>query len=442
MTFAVVFTYAAITGMETSILRALVMGVLVMAGRLAYRQVDGLTTLAQSGLILLVVSPLQLMAPGFQLSFIATFGLIYLAGVGFPMVAHYTGWRRWTAQTLITTGGAQLFVAPVLAAHFHQLSLWGLLSNLLAIPLSFLLLAVGGLASLGLGSIPLLGPFITWIVWGLTWLLNGVATVFASLPGGNLAVPQPPWWAIAALYGAVFLAGEWLKLREPAGTAAQRVVRLGVPALTGVLLCWLLGWLLVPAPELAVLNLPMSEGYIWRPYTGRNIAILRAKGLDRQHNADTVQSALRVRGINRLSGIVWLDESAAELLPDYPALAFRPGDDVPDTWDLAWLGDGAETYGARLALGGSEIRVVWDGGNYADSLVPATGCSTPDNIVLSQRCYRALTRYGPADLAMGQTAIYVVADKPESLNTPGVNTVTAELDLRPDSGGYAVAVFR
>ncbi|MBN2082752.1 ComEC family competence protein [bacterium] len=359
VTFGVVFIYAAVTGLETSILRALVMGVLVMAGRLAYRQVDGLTTLAQSGLILLVVSPLQLLAPGFQLSFIATFGLIYLAGVGFPLAAHLTGWRRWTAQTLITTGGAQLFVAPVLAAHFHQLSLWGLFSNLLAIPLSFALLAVGGLASLGLGSIPLIGPLITWVVWGLTWLLNGVATVFAALPGGNLAVPKPPWWAIAALYGAVFLAGEWLKLREPAGTATRRLVRLGVPALAGGLLIWLMAWLAVPAPELAVLNLPMSEGYIWRPYTGRSIAILRAKGLERQHNADTVQSALRVRGINRLSGIVWLDEPAPEMLPDYPAPLYRPGDAVPEDWDLAWLGGGDELCGARLALGESEAWVVW-----------------------------------------------------------------------------------
>src|SRR5690606_15168262 len=160
VTIAVVATYAGITGYETSIVRALCMGILLCAGRLFLRNVDGLSTLSQAGLILLLAQPLQLFTPGFQLSFLATFGLIYMMGTLHPLIAHIEGWRRFLLDGLLTTGGAQLFVTPVLAYSFNQFSLVGLLSNLLAVPLSLVLLVCGALSSFGLATLPLIGPVL------------------------------------------------------------------------------------------------------------------------------------------------------------------------------------------------------------------------------------------------------------------------------------------
>jgi len=438
VTLAVVLTYACITGLETSILRALAMGVLVMAGRLAYRQVDGLTALAQSGLILLLLNPLQLLAPGFQLSFVATFGLIYVAGVGFPLVAHLGGWRRWLAHTLLTTGGAQLFVAPVLAAHFQQLSLWGLISNLLAIPLSFALLAVGGLASLGLAAIPLIGTLVNWLVLALTWTLDLVARVFAALPGSNVAVPHPPWWVLGAVYAFVFLLGEGIKLRGRMAPPLRLQLRLALPALGLAAAGWWLWWVLVPAPELSVLYLPYCEGYIWRSYGGRTVALLRASGLDRRHNLDTVTSALRWRGVNRLHGVIWLDGAdSALVLPDYPAPAYEAEDDLPAGWDLAWLpGLSPSCDGLRLTLGRRELWLCWRerakksqlGSGPAGPPPPALGNAL---VIMNDRCFPDL----PPDLQQQlqqrgeQLYLEVAAGKPASVG--GARAVDRELTIGP-----------
>lgn len=434
VTFLAVLIYAALTGLETSILRALAMGVLVMGGRLAYRQVDGLTALAQSGLILLLVSPLQLLAPGFQLSFVATFGLIYVAGVGFPLVAHLSGWRRWLAHTLLTTGGAQLFVAPVLAAHFQQLSLWGLLSNLLAIPLSFALLAVGGVASLGLAAVPLLGVLVNWLVLALTWTLDLVARLFAALPGSNVAVPHPPWWVLVVVYAFILLLGEGIKQRgRPA--AGRQLLRLALPALGLAVTGWLLWWLLVPAPEFVALYLPRCEGYIWRPYSGRTVLLLRGKGLDRRHNVDTVTSALRWRGVNRVHGIIWLDGAAnAAGLPDYSAPAYEPGRPVPANWDMAWIMDGAATCrGARLGLGGREIWLAWRPARSSRSGTRSSGWALSvgrkATFVMREDCYLTLDAGTRAQVR--KTGRVYLQTAAAGFKQHGVRPFDGELTLRP-----------
>jgi len=443
VTLLVVLVYAAVTGLETSILRALVMGVLVMAGRLAYRQVDGLTALAQSGIILLIVNPLQLLAPGFQLSFGATFGLIYVAGIGFPLVAHFAGWRRWLAQMLLTTGGAQLFVAPVLASHFQQLSCWGLLSNLVAIPLSFAMLITGAVASIGLVHVPLLGTLLRWALLAMAWLLDGIARVFSALPLSDLAVPHPQWWWLLAVYGLVLLAGEWIKCRQLLAPRLRALLRVAVPALAVLPLAYALHWLLVPAPELAALNLPRCEAYIWRPYTGRTVLLLRSSGLGQQHNADAAAAALRWRGINRLHGIVWLDEDPGPgALPDYDAPAFAPGCEVDPRWDLGWLPAArGSPAGARLALGGDELWIIWDAGIHAAALAAAAtaGGDNPRPAIAVMRAATLDALSGEQRQAFAERGgqVIVLADSRETEPDSAANC-TSEVSLRPQLAGIAV----
>ena len=430
VTLAVVAAYAAITGFETSIIRALVMGGLVMAGRLLHRQADGLTALAQSGLILLLLNPLALMSPGFQLSFGATFGLIYTAGVGFPLIAHLTGWRRWAAQTLVTTGGAQLFVAPVLAAHFQQLSVWGLFSNMLAIPLAFGLLVSGGALSLGLAYIPVLGDIVRLLVHVNAWLLDRVAWLFAALPGSNLAVPHPPWWWLAVFYAVVFLTGEWVKARDRLAAPTAYKLRLAVPALALALYGGVLWWLAVPHPGLTAFSLNKCEAYLWRPYTGRNILLLASRNLERSHNADTVASALRYRGINRLDGIIVIDAAddrdnsqsqPCELIPDYPAPLLHPGEPLPTGCDLAWIRAGRS--GVRGHLGSAEVWVAW-------GPVELSPESEVDTLVMYAANAGRLHADQAGELAAHRAQIIAVGDVKQ---TPpaGVVSVAGEFNVRP-----------
>lgn len=407
LTLLIVLGYAALTGFETSIARALAMGVLVLSGRLVHREADGLTSLAQSGLILLILNPLALSSAGFLLSFGATFGLIYAAGVTFPLLSTHTRVARGMAQTLATTSGAQLFVAPVLASSFHQLSLWGLLSNLAAIPTAFALLVAGGLCSLGLGAIPVLGQALTYTVLAFCWLLDWEARAFAALPGSNLAVPQLPWWWIAAYFALLFIVGEWIKNRKVLSASTRRALAVSGTGCVLLLAAGILSWWLVPRPELSALALPHCEAYLWRPYSCETYLLARAAGIERSHNAETITSALRFRGINKLAQVVWLDAPPEQNpLPDYPAPELLAGGAIPDTADLGWLRDKDRCIGARCALGNSEVWIVWDGSGSGEALALAKAAADAPGRG------PALLLAGPQLTPRGVEAVMLAVDAP------------------------------
>jgi ComEC/Rec2-related protein len=487
LTLAIVFTYAGIAGLETSILRALVMGVIVLAAQLLRRESDGLTSLSQAALVVLIANPQQLFNAGFQLSFGATFGLIYLNGITLPWIKQFgapptglpprestaPGWRGWlerlslrfpgwrrqaavvALEALSTTIGAQLFVIPVLAAGFNQLSLWGFASNALAVPLSFALLIAGGAASLGLGAMPGLGGVCTWAVGGLTEWLAAVASFFGHLPGANLAVPTPPWWCLAAAYGALLLGGEWIKQRrdqpaaEPAGSPSPAPAPAGwagaiLPAASlACLLTVTAGfayWLLVPQPELAALALPGSEAYLWRPVAQPPWLILRSRGLPHNHNADTVLSSLRVRGINRLGGVVWVDQPPQpDPLADFAAPRYAPGALLPPDCRLRWLlqPDG-RVFGMAVPTGAQDSCIFWDspGGAIPELLALGGQGRQPPLLLLRQPLaeqlrpgtLKALAHVAPLCVLDGR-AQWPAAPAPEPL--PGVSLASpAELSLR------------
>lgn len=408
ITLLVVLVYAAITGFETSILRAFIMGGLVLVAQFVNRQADGLSTLAQAGIILLLMNPLQLLAPGTQLSFGATFGLIYAAGVFFPLLTRLPVMPKRILQTLVTTGGAQLFVFPLLAAHFQQLSIWGLLSNLAAIPLAFLLLLVGGLASIGLAAIPGLGLLLRYGVWALAWTLDQVATLFAALPGANLAVPHPPWWWLAAAFVLFISIGEAIKLWGNWGVLELRLLRLQFATALILLVPATIWWLVVPRPQLAVLALNNCEAYLWQPYSGGSYLIARAKGLERSHNSDTLLSALRWRGINRLSALVWLDGAASQ--PQQHELALLPQatlDALTQDSDCGPLDCAGQTIGARCALGSSELWILWGKPEAPEQFETVLQQCRPRVIVVNQKTWNRLGKEQRSSLLTTSTACVV-----------------------------------
>ena len=360
-TMLVVLAYASITGFDTSIVRALLMGALIMVGRLFRREADGLSILAQSGLILLVANPLALFSAGFQLSFGATFGLIYILGGAYPLVVKLPRWKAWVVGILVSTGGAQLFVAPLVAASFHQLSLWGLASNLVAIPAALVLLITGTLLSLGAGMIPLIGDILSWGCLAISWFLDVWAGLFAALPGSAVVVPHQPLWWTVAFYALVFILVEYAKYAILVDNRLRHYCFALALALCLTLAGSILNWLLVPKPSLIALRLQKGEAYLWRPYTGRTVVFARSAGLAKSHNADKIKDALMYRGINKVHGWYWIggDSSANELFE--PPLRFESTSDAGlDNQDFRLLDSGGKTIGAVFGLGQRKIVLLWD----------------------------------------------------------------------------------
>lgn len=195
--------YAALVGFPSSVNRAAVMGLTGTAAHLWHRRKDMLASLALAAFVILLCNPGALLDPGFQLSFAATWGIFSLTAPLGAFLPLPRGWKEAVAIPL----AAQLAVLPLTAFYFQQISLLGLVANILVVPLAGLVVNLGlagMLLSLLHGSLG--GPFFT-AAGALALPVQGLLGVLAGAPGGALAVPAPPWCLTAAWFALLALFG-------------------------------------------------------------------------------------------------------------------------------------------------------------------------------------------------------------------------------------------
>ena len=211
--------YAGIAGPLPSLLRAAVHECLMAAATLRGRALDPLQALALSALGLLACAPGWAADLGFQLSFAATLGLVTFG----PWLGERAGrWRPWCAP-FIPTLGAQTTALPLLLARFHAVSWVGTLSNLVAVPVSGLLLAAAWLGALAEVVVPGLGH--PWFSAGevLAAALRWTTVTAARAPGALAAAGAErgvPWCAAAGGRAARAGAAAPALARRPAAARA------------------------------------------------------------------------------------------------------------------------------------------------------------------------------------------------------------------------------
>ena len=131
-----------VTGSGPSIVRAGVAGVLTSIAWLASRPVARWHLLACGAVLVLALNPLDLFAPGFQLSFAAVAAIFLVA----PRL------RGWVGQATSISVACTIATAPISWWHFEQVAPLSVPANLLALPAVAPLL-VSGLAAILLGSV-------------------------------------------------------------------------------------------------------------------------------------------------------------------------------------------------------------------------------------------------------------------------------------------------
>lgn len=143
--------YVLLAGASASLVRALIFIILRESAAIMHRKADLIRILFASLLIHLIISPLEIRSPGFQLSYLALCGIAFL----YPkMEAWYPAGggrfdpirRIWQAASLAIS--CQIFTAPVAWLHFGTLPGNFLLANILALPLATLFTALAMLLTL------------------------------------------------------------------------------------------------------------------------------------------------------------------------------------------------------------------------------------------------------------------------------------------------------
>lgn len=186
--------------------RAFIMIAVMLGAIIVDRRAISLRTVALAALILLILAPEALTQPGFQMSFAATVVLILSYGPWSRVSPHIPRLLRPVAMLLLSSAVAGFATAPLAAAHFNRMSEYGLLANLLAVPLMGSVVMPAGVLAALLAPVGLAQPAL-WVMGVGTGLMLDIATYISGLKGAVSALPSPPGAVLPLLgLGGAFLA--------------------------------------------------------------------------------------------------------------------------------------------------------------------------------------------------------------------------------------------
>lgn len=178
----IIWLYATITGLSPSVLRAATMFSLVAISQSTAREGNIYNTLGFAAFLLLIYDPYLIYSVGFQLSFAAVIGIVYLQ----PKLYRLLNFKVWILDKawMITcvSIAAQLATFPLSAFYFHQFPTYFLASNLIVIPASFLMLISGVLMLLIDPIYSPVGEAIGYILHRFMWLINETISLVHVLP--------------------------------------------------------------------------------------------------------------------------------------------------------------------------------------------------------------------------------------------------------------------
>lgn len=209
LSVASLWAYAFVTGLEPAVCRAALMCTLVAVGVGMDRRSSTLNTVLFSAWLMLLVKPMLLYDVGFQLSYLAVIGLVVvfplLKGCWVPTSPLVRSVWELVGISLV----AQVVTAPLTIHYFGQFPVYFLLANLIAVPLSSLLIYVGGFALL-LVQVPVLCDMTVWI-------LKHLSAVFLAFVHGVEALPFSlctdlilPGYQVPIVYACLFFVLGWL----------------------------------------------------------------------------------------------------------------------------------------------------------------------------------------------------------------------------------------
>ncbi len=138
--------YVFISGAGVATLRAFIMATLVMAAFMFGRNALSLRMIALAFFAIIIINPYYVMTAGFQLSFAAIFGIVWLWQNIKPRIPNFKT-LKYLYTAVLTALVATMFTAPFIILHFGTIPIYGIIGNIIFLPIfSFIImpLVIGG----------------------------------------------------------------------------------------------------------------------------------------------------------------------------------------------------------------------------------------------------------------------------------------------------------
>ncbi len=213
---SVLWVFSLLAEATPSVLRAVILFTVLGVGQVANRKGNSLNTLAAAAFLLLCFNPFWLWDLGFQLSFVAVLSILIFGKGLSQFFSHANFWIHQLGQLVAVSLAAQLLTTPFTLYYFHQFPASFLLSNLVAVPLSSVILGAALLTCL-FAHLPLVGPYTAKATEGMILFLNKYVQGVEAIPG---LLWKDLYWSLSetVLLLTLFLAlGHWILNKASSG---------------------------------------------------------------------------------------------------------------------------------------------------------------------------------------------------------------------------------
>lgn len=212
VTILTLIMFMFITNFSASVVRACIMGILLVFSKICYRKSDIWTTISISMLIMLIYNPYSILNVGLQLSYAGTIGIIVFNKNITSFFEKYMDKKLATSISVIIS--AQIAILPIMLINFNSLSLTFLLSNILATPI-VAVITIGGFLLIFVSFISIeIAVFFSVIIHIFLKLLILISDISSVLLFSQIFVITPNILQVIYYYFLVFLLNFFTKNRS------------------------------------------------------------------------------------------------------------------------------------------------------------------------------------------------------------------------------------
>lgn len=209
-----VILYTLMTGLGASVVRAALMMLFVLCGKLIDRDAHSVSLLSFVAVLMLIYNPAYINDVSFQLSFLVTFGLITTANI---ISSKLDKIPEWIKAPILIPIVAQIWIAPIQMFYFNTFSLYSVFANISTVTL-LSVISFGGFVSSLLSVIPQIADFVCRIFdFFLNYLLNvlvWISNFWGNLPHSMLVTTHPALFQLSLYYFALLLITFLLKFEK------------------------------------------------------------------------------------------------------------------------------------------------------------------------------------------------------------------------------------
>lgn len=258
--------FALLTGAAASVLRSAVMFTFIAVGKNLSKQSSIYNSLAGSAFVMLCYNPYFLWDVGFQLSYLAVVGIIIFQKSIYNWFYIKNKLLNEIWKLMAISLAAQVLTFPVCIYYFHQFPNLFLITNIVAVPLSGVILFTE-IALVAFSSIPFVGTYLGKIVGWMVWVMNSIILKVSQISFAvwdNIPSTIATTWL---LYAVVIGIGMWLLNKN------KKAFRLAIVCLFAFVLLQAYGnWQIKKQQKIIVYNVPQHQAIDF--ITGNNYHFL------------------------------------------------------------------------------------------------------------------------------------------------------------------------